>query len=153
MGSQKANDLLAALLIAGFGIFVIYQASALPYSSEYGPGPGFFPLWLGLGLVGLALLLGAKSALSRVQFEARDVSWKKTGRPLLAWTGLVITFFLIKLLGFLVTFALLTAFLVFVMDQRPFQAAVAVAVGTALVFYLVFTLLLGVPLPVGPWKF
>ena len=50
MKRDKGN-LIAGACLAAFGIYVISVASRLPYVSEVGPGPGFFPLWLGIGLV------------------------------------------------------------------------------------------------------
>ena len=44
------GELLAGAVLAAFGVFVIYEAHSLPYTSESGPGPGFFPLWIGIGI-------------------------------------------------------------------------------------------------------
>ncbi len=47
----RAERIGSGLLLA-FGLFTIYQASRLPTSSLLvGIGPGFLPLWLGVGLV------------------------------------------------------------------------------------------------------
>ncbi len=47
----RAERIGSGLLLA-FGLFTIYQAYRLPLSSRLvGIGPGFLPLWLGVGLV------------------------------------------------------------------------------------------------------
>jgi len=51
------GNLISALCLGAFGIYVISVAAKLAYVSEVGPGPGFFPLWLGIGLVAFAALL------------------------------------------------------------------------------------------------
>ena len=62
---DKGNFISAACL-AAFGIYVISVAARLDYVSEVGPGPGFFPLWLGIGLVLFASgLMLASLSISR----------------------------------------------------------------------------------------
>ena len=39
---------------------MISVAAKLAYVSEVGPGPGFFPLWLGIGLVLFAVWIDAR---------------------------------------------------------------------------------------------
>jgi hypothetical protein len=56
---------------------------------------------------------------------------------------------LFKPLGFVVSFALLTYFIVAVMYRRPLATAALTAVASAAGFHLVFDRALGVPLPVG----
>ena len=52
-------------------------------------------------------------------------------------------------LGFMVSFALLTFFIITYVFRRPPLGAAIVAVVAALGFYLVFPLALSVPLPIG----
>ena len=151
MRVHSKNDLVAGLGIGGFGIFVLYEALSLPYLSEYGPGPGLLPLWLGIGFVSLAALLVINMLLNRGSSE--QVAWRKVRRPAAAWIGFVITIALLSRLGFTLSFALLSLFLVLVMERRSILAAVNVAAGLALAFYLIFVFSLGVPLPSGPWGF
>jgi len=148
MGNK--GDLLAGPLIGGFGIFVLYEASRLPYGSEFGPGPGFLPLWLGLGITCFAIVLVANTFLARGALE--QVSWSAK-RPLAAWIALAVAIGLLSRLGFIVSFALLTLFLVLAMERRSALAALNVAASLALAFYLIFVFSLGVPLPLGPWGF
>ncbi len=151
MRLQSKNDFAAGLCVGGFGIFVLYEASDLPYLSEYGPGPGLLPLWLGIGLVALGALLAVNGLVN--PGNAEQVAWRKITRPAAAWIGFVITIGLLGRLGFTLSFALLSLFLVLVMERRSILAAVNVAAGLALAFYLIFVFSLGVPLPSGPWGF
>ena len=47
-------NLLAGIVVLLFGSLVAFSASQLPYKGEYGPGPGFLPLWIGIALIGCA---------------------------------------------------------------------------------------------------
>ena len=50
---QKAERVVAALCVI-LGLGIVWQAWGMEYLTSIGPGPGFFPLWLGLLLTGLS---------------------------------------------------------------------------------------------------
>jgi len=153
MGIQNRKDALSGIVLAGFGLFVLYHSSQLAYLSEFGPGPGFLPRWLSIGLFLLACLLAVNGFIRPSDVGDGEKSWSGTARALASWAGLMAGIALLSRAGFILSFALLCAFLVLLVDRRPLRTAIAVAVGSALGFYLIFTLSLGVPLPAGPWGF
>lgn len=153
MGIGERRDLIAGLVVGSFAGFVIYQASHLPYFSEFGPGPGFLPIWLGTALFSLSLLLALRAVARPGSRGGAGVLWDGLRQPLVTSLGFMLAVALLNRLGFIVSFALLTFFLVFVMERRSLFSALSVTLGAALGFYLVFVTFLGVPLPVGPWGF
>ncbi len=140
-------------MLAGLGAFIIIEAKGWEYLGPDGPGPGFFPLWYGIAMVVLSLLLVATSVRRKSGMAGKAVHWREVGRALLAWAGLALCIGLLKILGFLLAFGLFTVFLVAVMYRRPLGTAVAVAVGVCLSFYLLFPVALNVALPVGKLGF
>jgi putative tricarboxylic transport membrane protein len=134
-------------------VFIIVEAGAWEYLGPDGPGPGFFPLWYGISMVALSLLLVAAGLVGRSVVPSRPVDWGEVGRALVAWAGLGLCVGLLKILGFLLAFGLFTFFLVAVMYRRPLGTAVAVSAGMAAGFYLLFPLALNVELPVGKLGF
>ena len=142
---------MSGAVLAGLGAYIIVEARGWEYLGPDGPGPGFFPLWYGIALVGLSLLLVASSF--RGAAAGKPVDWREVGRALTAWAGLAACAGLLKVLGFLLAFGLFTFFLVAVMYRRPVGTAAAVSVGIALVFYLLFPVALNVALPVGKLGF
>ena len=148
---NSKGELLAAILLAGFGSFVVYEARGLPYHSEFGPGPGFFPLWIGIGIVVCSLfLIGA--AIFRGG-EGIPISRLEMVRALSAWLAFALAVALLPFLGFGLSLGLLTAFLVLVLGRRSPWLAIGVALGLAVGFHVVFAVALGVSLPAGPWGF
>lgn len=145
----KTGDIVSGAVLAGLGVFIIVEARGWEYVGPDGPGPGFFPLWYGIAMVALSLLLVAMSFTARGAQPDKAVDWREVGRAMLAWAGLALCVGLLKVLGFLLAFSLLTFFLVAVMYRRSFGTAIAVAVGTSVGFYLLFPLALNVELPVG----
>ena len=65
------------------------------------------------------------------------------------WAAFALSIALLNVLGFMLAFGLLTLFVVAIIYRRAWKVALAVAVGTALGFYVVFPLALSVALPVG----
>ena len=147
-GTRKSGDLWSGLALAALGFYIIIQASQWEYLGPDGPGAGFFPLWYGVVILGLSALL-IVSHLRRGSARGNAVDWTRLGRALSTWLSLAVAVALFKPLGFVISFALLTYFIVAVMYRRPLATAALVAVATAAGFYLVFDLALGVPLPVG----
>lgn len=154
MGTRDKNDLVTALVISSFAVFLIYEASSLPYYSEYGPGPGFLPLWLGMGILVLALSLVFANLLGFARIEKGVAQpWTAVGRALGGWFGLMVAIALLPWVGFGLSFAFLTTLLILVLEGRSPLTALGTAVSLSLGFYLIFALALGVPLPSGPWGF
>lgn len=153
---KKRPEIVSGLVLAGVGILVTQQASKLTYRDEFGPGPGLLPFWLGLLLTALALCqvasaweFGDVDRIRSIEFGQRH----RIPRVVLAWLGLVATVAALDLLGFIVSFGLLSFFLIYVVERRSLVNAIVVAVAITLSFLLVFRVILPVPLPVSPWGF
>jgi putative tricarboxylic transport membrane protein len=151
--TNKGN-LIAGACLAAFGIYVISVASKLPYVSEVGPGPGFFPLWLGIGLVIFAscLMLSSFSLFTR-ESPSESPIWESSGRALSGWFGLMVAIALFSWIGFSASFVFLTVFLIVALDRRPLLLSFGVGIGLVAAFHLLFVRVLDVSLPAGPWGF
>ena len=146
--TRKSGDLWSGIALAALGGYIIIQARQWEYLGPEGPGAGFFPLWYGIAILGLSALL-IVSNLRRGAVRGNAIDWARLGRALSTWFALAVSVALFKPLGFVISFALLTYFIVAVMYRRPLATAALVAVASAAAFYLVFDRALSVPLPVG----
>lgn len=150
--SGKSSDLWSGLALAALGMYIVAAASRWEYMGAEGPGPGFFPMWYGIAIVTLSAVLvlsSLRSKLARGAAAGARLPWGRMVRALIAWLAFAVSVALFKPLGFAVSFGLLCFFIVAVMYRRPLKVAAAVAVASALGFYLAFPLALGVSLPVG----
>ena len=137
----RSPDFWSGLALAALGAYIVVAARGWDYLTADGPGPGFFPRWYGVAMLGLSLLLVLRSDGRQI------VQWRGTGRALATWAALALAVALMKAIGFVVAFAAFTLFLVAVMYRRSTLMAALTAVALAGAFYLVFPLALGVPLP------
>jgi putative tricarboxylic transport membrane protein len=152
--THDRGNLIAAGALAAFGIYIIWVAAKLPYVSDVGPGPGFFPLWLGIGLVLFSFALifpSIRKPRSEARREAQ--SWKPFGRALAGWLAVMIAIALLGKLGFAFTFVALTIFLIVALDRRSPLLALAVGIGLAAAFHILFVVALDVSLPKAVWGF
>ena len=147
----RNGDVISSAVLAALGVYIVMEAYPWAYLGEDGPGPAFFPIWYGIIMIVLSLALIAMTIAKQPEAETPD--WQGVGRALTAWAAFAICAALMGWLGFLISFAILTFFMiVFVFRQPPVKAAV-VAVVAAAGFYLVFPFALSVPLPTGVFGF
>ena len=146
---MRRADQVCGILLLAFGASFVVGARQFPYSTPNGPGSGFLPFWLGLVMAGLALGLVVRAT------RATDPGpgWLPSGRPLVRIAVVTVaTALFIALMG-VVGMALGTVlFLVGVLrflEGHGWGVTLGVAVGTALVNWLIFSYWLGVPFPVG----
>jgi putative tricarboxylic transport membrane protein len=149
MDLRNRTDLISGISVAAFGLYVTVNSARLDYVSEYGPGPGFLPFWLGIGLLALAVYLALGNLLRPVQEPRQAESWTGVGRVLSGWSALMIAIFLLPWIGFSLTLALLTAFLILALERRSKWTGIGVGFGLAIGFYLIFVFALGLSLPVS----
>jgi putative tricarboxylic transport membrane protein len=138
----RSADFWSGLVLGGLGAYIIVAASRWEYLGQDGPGPGFFPLWYGIAMSALSLVL----VFSSLKTQTR-IDWSDAPRALAAWGAFALMCAAFKLIGFLPAFALLSFFLVAVMYRRPLKVAAAVSAALTASFYLLFPLALGVKLP------
>ena len=138
----RSADFWSGLALGGLGAYIIVTASRWEYLGPDGPGPGFFPLWYGIAMLALSVLLMVSSFQ-----DSSKVGWSGAGRALGTWAALVAAVAALKYAGFLISFAALTFFVGLVMYRRPAGVAAGAALAAAAVFYVIFPLALGVKLP------
>ncbi len=147
--TRNNGDLISGAVLAGLGVFIIVEARRWDYLAPDGPGPGFFPIWYGIALVALSVLLVIVSMKRTDTDRGKPVDWHEVGRALISWAVLTACIALLKVLGFVLSFSVLTVFIVSIMYRRPLLHGAAAAVLASAGFYLLFPVALNVTLPVG----
>jgi len=154
-GSQLAAgkrriDQISGLLWLMVGIFVILGSRDLLYTDEFGPGPGFFPFWLGLAvsLLGVGLLL--HKTFHREDEESISFSGKRAALQMIAVMASFFAFvFLIAKTGFYLAAGLFFFVLLWAVEKKGWKFSLAVAIIAALAVWGIFGVALKIELPRG----
>jgi hypothetical protein len=144
--SQRRGGMAVAAVLGAAGAIFAWQAALLDVGNVDLPGPGFFPLALGVLLVIFSAAIGfdywRSSERETIELGHRDV--------LLVIAALLAVPLLFEPLGALPTLGLFgAALLVLVARVRIALAIVAAALGMAACWYF-FQVVLGLQLPTGP---
>jgi putative tricarboxylic transport membrane protein len=146
----RKGDFYSGLALAALGGYIVSEAWRWTYMGEEGPGAGFFPMWYGIAMVLLSALLVAGAVLKPGASAGKSgMKWQDLRRALTCWAAFSACIALLNVLGFAVSFALLTWFIIAIMFGRPQRIALSVSIGGAVGFYLLFSVGLGLSLPSG----
>jgi putative tricarboxylic transport membrane protein len=155
IATRTADQAFAAALLA-LGAYIVRNALAYGYMRDAVPGPGFFPLWVGLGLIALSAVNLVRSLRSREVLASRfDVP---TLVKTIVITGIVLMFVVAsQWLGMLVAIGVAIPAIAFTIQPRA-TARFALTIGImAIVFpvlaYVLFAVYLRVPLVRGLFGF
>ena len=128
-----------------------YESFQLSLSDALGPGPGFFPFWLGILGAALAVALLVRLHQNRMDLGAAALEFDRAGvrSVIQVMATLAAGSALLEIVGFRVSMLLLLGYLLFILGVRSWLAiAVFAAVGSFGVFHVFFHQL-RVPLPMG----
>src|SRR5690349_15665000 len=105
------GDVISGAVLSALGLYIFLQAHQWDYSGPDGPGPGFFPTWYGLGMIALSLVMIGQR-VRKGTTAAGAIDWIAAARGFGTWAAFTLSVALYKPLGFAISFALLTCFVV-----------------------------------------
>jgi putative tricarboxylic transport membrane protein len=140
-------DFIGGVFVLLLGLAVVFFSWQLPYKSEYGPGPGFLPLWLGFGIIGCAIVVILKVLKKSDRTGAFFKPRTKMGVSVLI--QIAITFLFLPLLGFSIALGLFMGVTMRTMGKHHWISCGLTAVVTAIAIHFIFGHWLSIPLPTG----
>ena len=147
---MRRADRVGGLVLLALGVgYAATAAARYPYTSQYGPGSGFLPFWLGVTMAVLGTLLLASAARAGTPEEASLPD--RAGRVRLVAVVVATAVFIavLRVTGMAFGTALFLVVLLRAVEGYPWRLALPVAVGAAALNWAVFTYWLQVPFPVG----
>lgn len=147
---KRGWQVASVALVAIFALFA-FESFQLSLRDALGPGPGFFPFWLGMLGATLAVFLLAQLHLDRVDLGTEALVFDRAGarNAVLVLVGLIVATALLDVLGFRLSMLLLIPYVLVVLGVRNWVAVGICAAAGSLGVYYVFFDLLKVPLPAG----
>jgi putative tricarboxylic transport membrane protein len=148
----KQSSLVAGALFLAFSLVVAATSLSMEYYSSLGPGPGFFPFWLGALLAVMSSIWIVQVYMGRNNADEGTRFLPESGgirRVSLIVGALVLLVVGMETLGFQLSMFVFLFVLLFVLGRvRPWLTTLVAAVGSFGLNYL-FTTWLDVKLPVS----
>ncbi len=146
--SARRGGIVVAAVLAGVGLLFAWQASLLDFGGFDLPGPGFFPLVLGVVVFGLAALIAIEGLRGAGEGETVELGHRDV---LIVLSALVAVAALFDPLGAYLSLGLFGAVLLVVLARVAVPLAIASAVVAMVACWYFFQVLLGLQLPRGPF--
>jgi hypothetical protein len=144
---MRLADLIGGVVVLILGLAVIYFSSQMEYYSEFGPGPGFLPLWVGICITCFASYLIFNILRKHGQVGAFIKPRTKEGFKLLLI--IIASFLLLPFLGFSIGFGFFAGITMRIMGRHGWIVCGLTAVCIAIGIRYVFGQWLLIPLPTG----
>lgn len=143
------QDFWSGLLFAAIGAVGVYMSRDFAFGALTRMGPGFLPTVLSWALVGVGALVTLRSLALRGG-EIQPSMW----RPQILIVAAIILFaLLIERIGMIPTVFVVILVASFASDEFRLRDAVLLGAGMSLACYLVFVVLLSLPLQPLVWNF
>ena len=146
---MKKADLITGFVLLALSGYVVWESWMMPASATFGPGSGFLPLWLGILMVVLSVIL-----ITGAWFRKPDPDEQgpfPVGQALIRVSavivGLAVYISLMEVLGFVLNTFLFVSYLMLVVEREKWKLAGGVALLTTAGLYIIFQVLLRITLP------
>ena len=142
------SDRAAGTALVLLAIVTAWETRRLPLGTLHNPGPGYMPLLLAiiLGALGMVVVLRGGSSP-----RLAELRWLEARHAAAILVGCAFAAFALERLGYRLTVVVLLMFLLGVMERKRPVVVAAVALGLSFGSFYLFSNLLRVPLPRGPW--
>jgi putative tricarboxylic transport membrane protein len=146
---SRVGDVAGALVAAAIGLIGLAFGVSYGVWEGAGPGAGFFPALSGAALAGVGVLIAIRDPAPEPETAAGE------GFRLPRQSGYIVGLFafalLMERLGAIPVIVLLFLWILAGIERLPWRVVLPVTAGAALGAWLLFDVLLRVPLPRGMW--
>lgn len=149
---MKKGDRIFSIFGMGLSLWLIIESLQFDYLSEFGPGPGFEPFWLGVFLSILSISLFINTFRRQADEEdekSRLPGWKSLGRLgliLLLIAGFALGF---STLGLLLTVFLFVAIILFTLEGISIPKSIFYGIVFSGFTFLIFSYWMDINFPKG----
>lgn len=151
---QKRADIITAIVLIAFAVFIIVNAVHMKIMQQYAPGPGFFPLLLGILLIILSLGIlwqgiDPKKADKKTAFASKE----RTLSSVKLILGLAVYAAVLETLGYIIATFLLVLYIMLFVSKDKVKLSIITSLCITLLIFLIFQVGLQLHLPMGLLKF
>jgi putative tricarboxylic transport membrane protein len=142
-------EFIGAGVVLLLGLFIVVFSIPLKYYTDLGPGAGFLPFWIGVGITVGGVVEAVKVFRMKARTEMGTFLQPRSRLGLQMLALIVITFVIFPFVGFSVGLALCTAAAMRIIGKHKITTCVITAVLSAIFIHVVFAQWLDIPLPMG----
>jgi len=149
---MKKGDRVFSIFGMGLSLWLILESLQFDYLSEFGPGPGFEPFWLGVFLAILSISLFVNTYRRQAGEEDKKSclpGWKSLGRVgliLLIIAGFTLSF---NTLGLLITVFLFVAIILYTLEGIGIPKSIFYGIVFSGFTFLIFSYWMDINFPKG----
>jgi hypothetical protein len=144
-----ARDRVAGIVLMLAAAAIMWESRVLPLGTLHRPGPAYMPIVTACVLA----LMGALVALRGGGPSVRALVWPEARHAAFLLGACAFAAYGLERLGYRLTTAIMVVFFLGLLERRHPLAVLATAAGLSLGSFYLFSNLLRVPLPLGPWNF
>ena len=149
---MKKGDRVLSIICMGLSLWLIIESLQFDYLSEFGPGPGFEPFWLGILLAILSIALFIDTF--RRRGEKKDAKASLPGWNALGRVGLIMLItagFALSLnaLGFFVAVFSFVSLILFTLEEVGILKSVFYGIMFSAAVFLIFSYGMEINFPKG----
>lgn len=149
---MKNADRIFGVIGLGLALWSYLESTRLTYMTEYTPGPGFFPFWVGVSLALLSVYLIVESYVRKP--SEKDSKKILPEKRMLYRVGfimlmLVVVRYTMSFLGFPLTLALFAAAILLLLEHYSIFKSVCLGIAYAGVTWFIFEYMLSMGFPKG----
>ena len=142
----RTAELVAAAAVFALGLGALGGALGLGFWTR-GPGPGFFPLWLGVLLVLLAAVWAGQVVRGKNVHEPEPIPSGGRRAVALVLGALLVAILLLDVVGYQLSMTALVLFVLVAVGRRGWFSSIVVALAAGVGIYALFANVLQVYLP------
>ena len=149
---MKKGDRVFSIVCMGLSLWLILESLQFDYLSEFGPGPGFEPFWLGiiLAVLSISLMINTFRRPADEAYEKpRLPGWKSLGRVgliLLIIAGFTLSF---ETLGLILTVFLFVAIILYALEGISLLRSIFYGILFTGSVFLIFSYWMDITFPTG----
>ena len=149
---MKKGDTIFAIISMGLSLWLILESLQFDYLSDFGPGPGFEPFWLGvmLALLSIALLINTLRKKDNTEDDKpRLPGWKSLGRLGVIMLIMADLALCMNTLGFILAVFIFVALILYILEKVSILKSVFYGIMFSGFIFLLFRYWMNIDLPKG----
>ncbi|ACL20111.1 tripartite tricarboxylate transporter TctB family protein [Desulfitobacterium hafniense] len=156
-GSRKNGEIITVIILALMALFIIYNSLQLEYSSNFGPGPGFMPFWIGMAMLLCCAIIAWNIYKKYFKLQAENdeklFRASQMSRVFLMILLIIVVGILFPMVGAIPVMAVYMVYVLRFMGKHTWKKSILITIGFLAAVYLLFEKFLNVPLPLGIFSF